>query len=63
MTGSNSTLVGGFIASGSETSILTAGNYQNISFTGNTTVGGGYGVSLYGQVSPLSQGILFQTIP
>lgn len=58
MTGSSSTLVGGFIASGLETSILDNGDFYNLSFISNTTTGGGYGVSVVGEFFPLAYNIL-----
>ena len=57
MSGATSTLIGAYIASGSETSILAAGNFHNLAFTGNVSTGGGYGVSVYGLASPLSTNI------
>ena len=57
MTGSTSTLVGGYIASGSETSILAAGDFHNINIVLNKTNTGGYGASVYGLASPLSTNI------
>jgi hypothetical protein len=58
MSGSNSTLIGGFVASGSLTSILVTGDFHNLSFLNDSTRGGGYGVSVFGLASPLASGIL-----
>lgn len=58
MSGSSSTLIGGFIASGSETSILTTGNFHNITFTNDTSTGGGYGISVFGLISNLASNIV-----
>jgi parallel beta-helix repeat protein len=58
MTGSSSTLIGGYVASGSETSILTTGDFNNLSFTGNRTTGGGYGISVFGLAFPLATNIV-----
>lgn len=57
LTGTNSTLYGAYIASGSETSILTAGNFSNISILNNHADGGGYGASVFGLASPLATNI------
>lgn len=58
LSGTTSTLYGAYVASGSETSILTTGDFHSISFTGNTATGGGYGISLFGLVSNLASNIL-----
>lgn len=58
ITGTTSTLYGAYVASGSETSILTTGDFHDITFTGNTSTGGGYGISLFGLVSNLASNIL-----
>jgi len=58
MAGSNSTLVGGYIASGSETSILEGGNFHDITITQNYTLSGGYGASVFGLASPLATNIV-----
>lgn len=58
MPATTSTLVGGFIASGSETSILETGDFHNITFTNDTTIGGGYGASVFGLVSNLASNIV-----
>jgi trimeric autotransporter adhesin len=58
MTGTSSTLVGGYIASGSLTSILVTGDFHYLSFLSDTTKGGGYGVSVFGLISPLATNIL-----
>jgi hypothetical protein len=55
---SNSTLVGGIIASGSQTSILVTGNFNNLSILSDTTKGGGYGASVFGLAFPLARNIL-----
>ncbi|MBK7432945.1 MAG: hypothetical protein IPI66_02950 [Chitinophagaceae bacterium] len=53
MGSATSTLLGAFVANGIASSILTpGGTFDLISFTGNTTTGGGYGVSLSGLASP-----------
>lgn len=54
LTGTTSTLYGAYIASGSETSILEAGNFNNISILNNFATGGGYGASVFGLASPLA---------
>ncbi len=51
MSGTTSSSYGGFVASGSTTSILSAGNYDNLLFQGNTVLGGGYGISVYGSAA------------
>ncbi len=48
ISGNTSTLAGAVVLSGSTTSILTNGTYDNINISNNTTTGGGYGVSVYG---------------
>jgi hypothetical protein len=58
MSGATSTLVGAYIASGSETSILTTGNFHNLTFNNNKSEGGGYGVSVFGLISPLATNII-----
>ena len=45
---------GGIIASGSNTSVLTAGNYNSNLIRGNTIIGAYQGISLYGGASPAS---------
>ena len=51
-----STLLGALAATGSESSLLTGGNYTNINFVNNTTVGGGYGAVMYGlAATPVAQ--------
>ena len=55
-----STLYGAIIASGSETSILTTGDFHRLTITANTTRGGGYGVSVFGLVSNLASDILIE---
>lgn len=56
--GTTSTLTGGYIASGSQTAILGTGDFHNITFSGNTSTGGGYGVSVFGLISNLASGIV-----
>jgi len=56
--GTTSTLAGAYVASGSTTSILATGDFNNISFVSDTATGGGYGVSVYGLVFPLAADIL-----
>lgn len=59
MPGTNSTLVGAYIASGSETSILESGDFHDISIIGNTSSGGGgYGASVFGLISNLASNII-----
>jgi hypothetical protein len=53
-----STLFGGYVASGSETSILETGTFHNLSVTNNKTTGGGYGVSIFGLVTDLATNIV-----
>ncbi len=48
MTGITSTLAGGIVCSGSASSILTQGNFNNITLMNNATMGGGYGLAFYG---------------
>jgi hypothetical protein len=48
MTGSISSLVGGIIASDSTTSNLSGGDFSDITFTNDTTIGGGFGASVFG---------------
>lgn len=57
ISGTTSTLYGGFVASGSETSILETGDFHNISFNNNKSTGGGYGISLFGLLSNLASNI------
>jgi|GEM_PF-6400897 len=58
MKGTTSTLIGGVILSGSQSSILTSGNYDSVLIDANTTIAGGYGTSVYGLASPLSKRIV-----
>jgi hypothetical protein len=58
LTGTNSTLYGAFVASGSETSILSTGDFHNISILNNSAKGGGYGASVFGDVNNLASNIL-----
>lgn len=58
LTGTNSTLYGAYIASGSETSILETGDFHDITITGNTADGGGYGASIFGLVTNLASHII-----
>jgi hypothetical protein len=58
MTGTSSTLVGAYVASGSLTSILVTGDFHYLTFQGDTAKGGGYGVSVFGLASPLATHIL-----
>ena len=48
LTGTISTLYGAYVASGSETSILSAGDFHNILINNNMSKGGGYGASVFG---------------
>lgn len=57
MNGSTSTLVGGYIASDSATSILAGGNFHNINIILNKTNTGGYGASVFGEAGNLSTNI------
>ncbi len=43
-----STLLGAIAATGSASSLLVGGNFDNISITGNTSMAGGYGADIYG---------------
>jgi hypothetical protein len=58
MSGSNSTLIGGYIASGSTTSILDSGEFHSINIINDTAVGGGYGASVFGKASSLATDIV-----
>jgi hypothetical protein len=52
MTGITSSLSQGIVASGSATSNLTAGtSFTNLTFSNNTIIGGGYGISFFGTAS------------
>lgn len=51
---STSTLHGGIVASGSLTSILDPGNFDNILISNNSIESGGYGVSVYGDAVSLA---------
>lgn len=58
MTGTSSTLIGAYIASGSPSSILVTGDFHDITITGCTASGGGYGASVFGLVSNLASNII-----
>lgn len=58
MSGTTSTLYGAYVASGSETSILTTGDFHDITFINDTATGGGYGISVFGLVSDLASNIV-----
>lgn len=58
LSGTISTLYGAYVASGSETSILSTGDFHNISFINNTATGGGYGISVFGLLNNLASNIL-----
>ncbi|MBK7970316.1 MAG: T9SS type A sorting domain-containing protein [Bacteroidetes bacterium] len=58
MPGTNSTLVGAYIASGSETSILESGDFHDINILDNFANGGGYGASVFGLVNDLASNIV-----
>jgi hypothetical protein len=58
MKAETSTLFGGLIASGSESSILETGTFHNLNFTNNKIIGGGYGVSVFGLVTDLATNII-----
>ncbi|MBK9415142.1 MAG: T9SS type A sorting domain-containing protein [Bacteroidetes bacterium] len=58
MSGTTSTLYGAYVASGSETSILTTGDFHDLTFFNDTATGGGYGVSVFGLVSDLASNIV-----
>ncbi len=58
MTGTSSTLVGAYICSGGETSILAAGDFHIINILDNYSTGGGYGASVYGEGDNLSSNIV-----
>ncbi|HNP99157.1 MAG TPA: right-handed parallel beta-helix repeat-containing protein, partial [Bacteroidia bacterium] len=51
---STSTLHGGIVASGSTTSILDPGNFDNILIAENYISSGGYGISVYGDAASLA---------
>ena len=51
---STSTLHGGIVASGSTTSILDPGNFDNILIAENSITSGGYGISVYGDAASLA---------
>ena len=55
--GTTSTLAGGYIASGSMTSILAGGDFSDIFIVSDTSTGGGYGASVFGLASPLAENI------
>ncbi len=57
ISGTTSTLYGGFVASGSWTSLLATGDFHNITFSNNKSTGGGYGISLFGLLSNLASNI------
>jgi len=61
ISGTISTLYGSIVASGSETSILTTGDFHNLNIFGNTCTGGGYGVSVFGLVSNLASDIIISS--
>jgi trimeric autotransporter adhesin len=59
MGAATSTLLAGFVANGDPSGILfPGGDFDAISFTGNTTNGGGYGISVDGMASPLATNVL-----
>lgn len=58
MSGTNSTLVGAYIASGSLTSILDSGDFHFINIINDTATGGGYGASVFGKASALATDIV-----
>jgi hypothetical protein len=58
MTATTTTLNGAYVASGSETSILTTGDFHNITITHDTATGGGYGASVFGLISNLASDIV-----
>lgn len=58
MSGSSSTLIGAYIASGSETSILDSGDFHFISIINDTATGGGYGASVFGTATNLATDIV-----
>ena len=58
MNGTNSTLVGAYIASGSWTSILDSGEFHFINIINDTASGGGYGASVFGKASSLATDIV-----
>lgn len=55
--GTTSTLAGGYVVSGSFTSILVGGDFSDITFVSDTSTGGGYGASVFGLASPLAENI------
>ncbi len=59
MGSATSTLLGAFVANSDPAGILFPGGiFDNITFTGNTVTGGGYGVSVDGLASPLATNIV-----
>ncbi|MEO8210022.1 MAG: T9SS type A sorting domain-containing protein, partial [bacterium] len=58
LSGTTTTLTGAYVVSGSVRSILAAGDFHNITITGDTAIGGGYGVSVFGLDPPLSTNIV-----
>jgi Right handed beta helix region/Secretion system C-terminal sorting domain len=59
MGAATSTLLGAFVANGDPSGILTpGGTFDNITITGNTSTGGGYGASVNGLVSPLATNVV-----
>ena len=58
ISGTNSTLFGAYIASGSLTSILDSGDFHFINIINDTATGGGYGASVFGKASILATDIV-----
>lgn len=59
MGAATSTLLAGFVANGDPSGILfPGGDFDMINFTGNTTTGGGYGISVDGMASPLATNVV-----
>ena len=58
MTGTSSTLIGAYIASGSTTSILVTGDFHDITISECASSGGGYGASVFGLISNLASNIV-----
>jgi hypothetical protein len=54
-----STLLGGFVFNDDPASVITTGGtFNNITVSGNTVTGGGYGISVFGLTSPLATNVV-----
>jgi hypothetical protein len=58
MTPGTSTLMGAMVASSLPTSLLEEGPFTDLTFTGNTSTGGGYGVAVNGATAGSATGIV-----